>query len=107
MGAAKRKVADWAAQEGGLNDATAAVSAVAHEVVHSTVEATEGIAQKSAEVLKDFGGRVQQAAPVLREGARAAVDHVASMPSEERDRYLLGAAGLALAAAVGIAANRA
>jgi hypothetical protein len=91
---AKRKVADWAAQEGGLNDATAAVSAVAQDVVQSTVEAAQGIAQKSASVVRD--------------GTRSVVDQVATLPtpSEERDKYLLGAAALALAAAIGIAAQK-
>jgi hypothetical protein len=44
----------------------------------------------------------------VRESARSVVDHVLTLstPSEERDRYLLGAAALALAAAVGIAAQR-
>jgi hypothetical protein len=55
-----------------------------------------------------LGERAQQALPLVREGARTVVDHVSTLstPSEEHDRYLLGAAALALAAAVGIAAQR-
>jgi hypothetical protein len=98
LGAAKQKATEWATQEGGLRDTADTVGAMAHDVIQSTLEAAKD----------DLGERVQQVLALVREGARTVVDHVSTLsaPSEERDTYLLGAAALALAAAVGIAAQR-
>jgi ATP-dependent exoDNAse (exonuclease V) alpha subunit len=108
LGTAKQKATEWAAQDGGLRDSAATAGAMAHDVIQSTIQAAKDIAGKSAPAIDDLGERAQQALPLMREGARTVVDHVSTLstPSEERDRYLLGAAALALAAAVGIAAQR-
>jgi hypothetical protein len=106
--AVKQKTTEWATQEGGLRDTADTAGAMAHHVIQSTVEAAKHVAGKSASTVEDLGEQAQQALPLVREGARTVVDHVSTLstPSEERDRYLLGAAALALAAAVGIAAQR-
>jgi hypothetical protein len=107
LGAAKQKATEWATQDGGLRDATDTAGAVARDAIQSTADAAEDIAGKSASAIKALGERAQQALPLVRGGAQNVVDQVSTLsaPSEERDRYLLGAAALALAAAVGIAAQ--
>jgi hypothetical protein len=73
----------------------------AAEVVGNTVEAS----QHATETIRQ---RAQQTLPVAADSARAAMDRIVELsPSvKERDQILLGAAALALAAAMGVAAQR-
>jgi gas vesicle protein len=100
--AAKQKVQDWSAQASqAAGDATAHIK-----------ETAAAVADRATEALRDAGDTARDRVTRLADDAasvsdRAAASVRAAMPDrEDRDNYLLGAAALAVAAAVGIALQR-
>jgi hypothetical protein len=100
--ATKQKVQDWSAQA-----SQAAEDATAH-----IKETAAAVADRATEALRDAGDTARDRVTRLADDAasvsdRAAASVRAAMPDrEDRDNYLLGAAALAVAAAVGIALQR-
>jgi hypothetical protein len=100
--AAKQKVQEWSAQGSqAAGDATAEIK-----------ETAAAVADRATEALRDAGDTARDRVTRLADDAasvsdRAAASVRAAMPDrEDRDNYLLGAAALAVAAAVGIALQR-
>jgi gas vesicle protein len=100
--AAKQKVQDWSEQASqAAGDATAEIK-----------ETAAAVADRATEALRDAGDTARDRVTRLADDAasvsdRAAASVRAAMPDrEDRDNYLLGAAALAVAAAVGIALQR-
>ncbi|MBV9971346.1 MAG: hypothetical protein JO228_15290 [Xanthobacteraceae bacterium] len=111
IGAAKQKATEWTSEGGPLHEAGASVAAVAQNVVRSASESAEAVAETSRGVIKDLGEQAQHVGPMVQDGARAVADRMSTLaapyPYGHRDTLLLGAAALAMAAAVGIASQRA
>jgi hypothetical protein len=84
------------------------VRSAAGEWMDSTAEAVGNAVQASQETFETVRQRGQEMLPVATDGAKAVVDRLGDFsPSvKERDQILLGAAALALAAAVGVATQR-
>ena len=78
------------------------------EFMESAAEVVGNTVQASQDAIETIRQRGQETLPVAADSARAAMDRIVELsPSvKERDQILLGAAALALAAAVGIAAQR-
>ena len=76
--------------------------------MEGTAEAAGDALEASQHALQTIQRRGQEMIPVAADSARAAMDRMVELsPSiKERDQILLGAAALALAAAVGVAAQR-
>jgi hypothetical protein len=98
------------AEEAGavLQERAAQVRSAASEWVESTSEAVGNVVQASQETVETVRQRGQEMLPVAADRAKAVVDRLGDFsPSvKERDQILLGAAALAIAAAVGVAAQR-
>jgi hypothetical protein len=103
------------AAKGKADDATAAVHertrqvrSAATELMESATEAVGNVVQSSQETVETMRQRGQEMLPVAADRVRAVMGRVGEFSStdKERDQILLGAAALALAAAVGIAAQR-
>jgi len=103
--AAKAKAEDAGAD---LHARAGQIRSAAHEFMESAAEVVENTVQASQHAIETIRERGQETLPVAADSARAAIDRVVELsPSvRERDQILLGAAALALAAAVGIAAQR-
>jgi hypothetical protein len=103
--AAKGKAEDVGAV---LQERAGQVRSAASEWVESTSEAVGNVVQASQETVETVRQRSQEMLPVAADRAKAVVDRLGDFsPSvKERDQFLLGAAALALAAAVGVAAQR-
>jgi hypothetical protein len=73
----------------------------------NTADAVGTAVRSSQETLGTMRQRGQEMLPVVADRARAVMGHIEELsPSgKERDKMLLGAAALALAAAVGVAAQ--
>ena len=100
--AAKQKVQDWSAQASeAAGDATAQIK-----------ETAAAVADRATEALRDAGDAARDRVTRLADDAASASDRAAAsvratLPDrEDRDTYLLGAAALAVTAAVGIALQR-
>jgi hypothetical protein len=91
-----------------LQERAGQVRSAASEWVESTSEAVGNVVQASQESVETVRQRGQEMLPVAADRAKAVVDRLGDFsPSvKERDQFLLGAAALALAAAVGVAAQR-
>jgi hypothetical protein len=98
------------AEEAGalLQERAGQVRSAASEWVESTSEAVGNVVQASQETVETVRQRSQEMLPVAADRAKAVVDRLGDFsPSvKERDQILLGAAALAIAAAVGVAAQR-
>jgi gas vesicle protein len=100
--AAKQKVQDWSAEAG---EAT-------REAKTQMAETAASVAERSSDALRDAGDAVRDRVTRLADDAASVSDRAsarvrAAMPDRVgRDNYLLGAAALAVAAAVGIAFQR-
>jgi hypothetical protein len=98
-GTAKERIQDWQRSRGN-GDSGPSVSAIAET-------AKERVADWSSEATataRSVAAQTMRTAENWSESGRQALSH--AMQHEDRDKYLLGAAGLALAAAVGIAYQR-
>jgi hypothetical protein len=97
--AAKQKVEDWSAQ----------ASQAAREAKTQVAETAASMAERTSDALLDAGDtardRVTRLATSFSDQASARL-HAAMPDRDDRDNYLLGAAALAVAAAVGIAFQR-
>jgi hypothetical protein len=91
-----------------LQERAGQVRSAVNELKESAAEAVGNAVQASQEAVETMRHRGEEMLPVAAERARAVVDKVAEFsPSDkERNQILLGAAALALAAAVGVAAQR-
>jgi hypothetical protein len=100
-----RKKAEVAGAD--LHARTEQISA-ASEFMEGTAEAAGDALEASQHAMETIRRRGQEMIPVASDSARAAMDRMVELsPSvKERDQILLGAAALALAAAVGVAAQR-
>jgi hypothetical protein len=100
--AVKDKVQDWSA---GAQD-------TARTAATQIVDKAASVAESASQTLHDVGASARETFVQAREGAesmaeRASVSVQQAMPDrEDRDKLLLGAAALAVAAAVGIAYQR-
>jgi hypothetical protein len=100
--AAKEKVQDWSAQ----------ASQAAREAKTQVAETAVSMVERASEALRDAGDTARDRMTRLTDDAasvsgRASARLHAAMPDrDERDNYLLGAAALAVTAAVGIAFQR-
>jgi gas vesicle protein len=100
--AAKRKVQDWTEQ----------ASQFAEEATAQMKDRAASLAERASDALHDASETAQDRVRRVADDATSASDAAsatmrATMPDrEERDNYLLGAAVLAVAAAVGIALQR-
>ena len=100
--AVKDKVQDWSA--GAQETARTAATQIADKAA--------SVAESASQTLHDVGATARETFVQAREGAaslaeRASVRVQQAMPDrEDRDKLLLGAAALAVAAAVGIAYQR-
>jgi gas vesicle protein len=100
--AAKQKVQDWSAQ----------ASQAAREAKTQVAETAASMAERASEMLHDAGDTARDRMTRLADDAASASDRAATrlraaMPDrDDRDTILLGAAALAVAAAVGIAVQR-
>jgi hypothetical protein len=100
--AAKQKVEDWSAQ---ANEA-------AREAKTQVAETAASIAERASDALHDAGDIARDRVTRLADDAKSFSDqasarlHAAMPDRDDRDNYLLGAAALAVAAAVGIAFQR-
>jgi hypothetical protein len=103
--AAKAKAEDAGAD---LHARAGQIRSAAHEFMERAAEVVGNTAQGSQHAIETIRQRGQETLPVAADRARAAMDRVVELsPSvRERDQILLGAAALAIAAAVGIAAQR-
>jgi hypothetical protein len=102
---AKGKAEDASAA---LHERAGQVRSAAGEWMDSTAEAVGNAVQASQETIETVRQRAQEMLPVAADGARAVMSRIGELsPSaKERDQILLGAAALALAAAVGVATQR-
>jgi hypothetical protein len=93
--------ADLHARAGEMRSAT-------NEFMESAAEALGNTVQASQNAIETIRQRGQEMLPIAADGARAARDRMAELSptAKERDQILLGAAALALAAAMGVAAQR-
>jgi hypothetical protein len=91
-----------------LQARTVQIRSAASEFMEGTAEAAGDALEASQHAIETIRRRGQEMIPVAADNARAAVDRMVELsPSvKERDQILLGAAALALAAAVGVAAQR-
>ena len=91
-----------------LHAHTEPIRSAASEFMEGTAEAAGDALEASQHALQTIQRRGQEMIPVAADSARAAMDRMVELsPSiKERDQILLGAAALALAAAVGVAAQR-
>jgi hypothetical protein len=91
-----------------LQARTEQIRSAASEFMEGTAEAAGDALEASQHAIETIRRRGQEMIPVAADNARAAVDRMVELsPSvKERDQILLGAAALALAAAVGVAAQR-
>jgi hypothetical protein len=91
-----------------LHERAGQVRSAAGEWMDSAAEAVGNAVQASQETFETVRQRGQEMLPVAADGAKAVMDRLGDFsPSvKERDQILLGAAALALAAAVGVAAQR-
>jgi hypothetical protein len=100
--AAKQKVEDWSAQ---ANEA-------AREAMTQVAETAASMAERASDALHDAGDTARDRVTRLADDAASFSDqasarlHAAMPDRDDRDNYLLGAAALAVAAAVGIAFQR-
>jgi hypothetical protein len=100
--AAKQKVEDWSAQ---ANEA-------AREAMTQVAETAASMAERASDALHDAGDTARDRVTRLAGDATSFSDqasarlHAAMPDRDDRDNYLLGAAALAVAAAVGIAFQR-
>jgi hypothetical protein len=95
LGRVKESVAAaWDARKDELTARVEEIGATAKEALHSAKEAAGQITERSAETIKSWTEQAQEVFPRI------------TSTGEERDNYLLGAAALALAAAIGIASQR-
>jgi gas vesicle protein len=98
--AAKQKVQDWTEQ----------ASQTAGEAMTQLKETAAEVTGHAAETLREASDTARDRVTRLADDAKSVSDRAAAraaMPDdEERDNYLLGAAALAVAAAVGIALQR-
>jgi len=100
--AAKEKVQDWSAQ----------ASQAAHEAKTQLAETAASVTERVSDALRDAGDTARDRVTRLTDDAASVSDQAsarlhAAMPArDDRDNYLLGAAALAVAAAVGIAFQR-
>jgi hypothetical protein len=91
-----------------LHARTEQIRSAASEFMEGTAEAAGDALEASQHAIGTIRRRGQKMIPVAAGSARAAMDRMVELsPSvKERDQILLGAAALALAAAVGVAAQR-
>jgi hypothetical protein len=91
-----------------LHARTEQIRSAASEFMESTAEVAGDALESSQNAIKTIRRRGEEMIPVAADSARAAMDRMVEIsPSvKERDQILLGAAALALAAAVGVAAQR-
>jgi ElaB/YqjD/DUF883 family membrane-anchored ribosome-binding protein len=91
-----------------LHARTGQMRSAANEFMESTAEVIGNTVQASQDAMETIRQRGQEMLPVAADSVRAAGDRMIELsPSaKERDQILLGAAALALAAAMGIAAQR-
>jgi hypothetical protein len=91
-----------------LHARTEQIRSAASEFMESTAEVAGDALESSQNAIKTIRRRGEEMIPVAAGSARAAMDRMVELsPSvKERDQILLGAAALALAAAVGVAAQR-
>jgi hypothetical protein len=91
-----------------LHARTEQIRSAASEFMEGTAEAAGDALEASHHAMETIRRRGQEMIPVAADSARAAMDRMVELsPSvKERDQILLGAAALALAAAVGVAAQR-
>jgi hypothetical protein len=91
-----------------LQERAGQVRSAASEWAESTSEAVGNVVQASQETVETLRQRGQEMLPMAADGTKAVVDRLGDLsPSvKERDQILLGAAALAIAAAVGVAAQR-
>jgi hypothetical protein len=91
-----------------LHERAGQVRSAASEWMESASEAVGDVVQASQETVETLRQRGQEMLPVAADGAKAVANRLGDFsPSvKERDQILLGAAALALAAAVGVAAQR-
>jgi hypothetical protein len=103
--AAKGKAEDAGAA---LHERAGQVRSAAGEWIDSTAEAVGNAVQASQETIETVRQRGQEMLPVAADSARAVMSRIGefSASAKERDQILLGAAALALAAAVGVATQR-
>jgi gas vesicle protein len=100
--AARRKVLDWGAQ----------ASDAARELTTQIVREAASAAERTSDALHDAGHTVSESVARVGDDAASVSDRVSSrlhaaVPGrDDRDTYLLGAAALAVTAAVGIAFQR-
>jgi hypothetical protein len=100
--AARRKVLDWGAQ----------ASDAAREVTTQIAEKVASAADRTSDALHDAGHTTRESVARVADNAAFVSDRASSrlraaIPSrDDRDTYLLGAAALAVTAAVGIAFQR-
>lgn len=100
--AAKEKVQDWSAQAGDAIRQTAGeIAERAASVAESASDALQGARHAARETAADVADRAVSAAARVSQTMRDAVPD-----REDRDTYLLAAAAVAVAAAVGIAYQR-
>jgi hypothetical protein len=102
--AAKAKAEDASAA---LRERAGQVRSAAGEWMDSTAEAV-GNAVQASQTIETVRQRGQEMLPVAADGARAVMNRIGELsPSVKgRDQILLGAAALALASAIGVAAQR-
>jgi hypothetical protein len=101
---AKGKAEDASAA---LQERAGQVRSAANELMDNTAEAVGNAVRASRETLETMRQRGQEVLPVAADRARAVMGRIELSPSgKERDQMLLGGAALALAAAVGVAAQR-
>jgi hypothetical protein len=91
-----------------LHARTEQMHSAANEFMEGTAEAAGDALEASQNAMETIRRRGQEMLPVAADSARAAIGRIVELsPSvKERDQILLGAAALALAAAVGVAAQR-
>jgi gas vesicle protein len=100
--AAKQKVEDWSAQ----------ASQAAREAKTQVAETAASMPDRASDALHDAGDTARDRVTRLADDATSFSDqasarvHAAMPDRDDRDNYLLGAAALAVAAAVGIAFQR-
>lgn len=102
---AKGTVADASSA---LHEHAGQVRSAANELIENAAEAVGNAVQASQETVETLRQRGQEVLPVAADRARTAMGRIGeiSRSDKERDQILLGAAALALAAAVGVAAQR-
>jgi gas vesicle protein len=91
-----------------LHERAGQIRSAASEWMENTSEAVGNVVQASQETVETVRQRGQEMLPMAADGAKAVVNRLRDFPPsvKERDQILLGAAALALAAAVGVAAQR-